>query len=146
MAKADNKTKPTARDVEAFLAGVEDDTRRQDCRAITAMMERLSGEPPTMWGDAMIGFGSYHYAYASGREGDFFRTGFAPRKNDLSLHLMGIYSDGGYETRQALLDRLGRHKRGKSCLYIRRLSDVDLEVLEALVADSLAVMDRDYPR
>ncbi len=143
---AENKTRATARDVEAFLAGIEDDGQREDSRVIAAMMERLSGEAPTMWGDAMVGFGSYHYKYASGREGDFFRTGFSPRKRDLSLHLMGVYSDGGYEKRQQLLDRLGKHKRGKSCLYIKRLSDVDMAVLEALVADSLAVMDRDYPR
>lgn len=146
MAKAENKTQPTARDVEAFLAGIADDGQREDSRAIAAMMERLSGEPPPMWGDSMVGFGSYHYKYASGREGDFFRTGFSPRKRDLSLHLMGIYSDGGYETRQALLDRLGKHKRGKSCLYIKRLADIDMAVLETLIADSLAVMDRDYPR
>ena len=143
---AENKTRATARDVEAFLAGIEDDGQREDSRVIAAMMEWLSGEAPTMWGDAMVGFGSYHYKYASGREGDFFRTGFSPRKRDLSLHLMGVYSDGGYEKRQQLLDRLGKHKRGKSCLYIKRLSDVDMAVLEALVADSLAVMDRDYPR
>ncbi len=143
---AENKTRATARDVEAFLAGIEDDGQRADSRVIAAMMERLSGEAPTMWGDAMVGFGSYHYKYASGRDGDFFRTGFGPRKRDLSLHLMGVYSDGGYEKRQQLLDRLGKHKRGKSCLYIKRLSDVDMAVLEALVADSLAVMDRDYPR
>ncbi len=143
---AENKTRATARDVEAFLAGIADDGQREDSRAIAAMMERLSGEAPTMWGDAMIGFGSYHYKYASGREGDFFRTGFSPRKRDLSLHLMGIYSDGGYETRQTLLEQLGKHKRGKSCLYIKRLADIDVAVLETLVSDSLAVMDRGYPR
>ncbi|NCP11001.1 MAG: DUF1801 domain-containing protein [Sphingomonadales bacterium] len=146
MARADNKTQAAAGDVDTFLAGIEDAGLREDSRVIAAMMARLSGEPPTMWGSAMVGFGSYHYQYDSGREGDFFRVGFGPRKRDLSLHLMGVYSDGGYERRQPLLDQLGKHKRGKSCLYIKQLSDVDMEVLEALVADSLAVMDRDYPR
>ena len=102
-------------------------------------MQRVTGEPPTMWGDSIVGFGSYHYVYDSGREGDWFLTGFSPRKRNLSLYIMAGFSD--YDE---LMERLGKHKTGKSCLYVNRLSDIDLDVLEALVRQSVAHMRKAY--
>lgn len=126
------KTRPTDASVARFLDGVPDAAMRDDCRALVAMMEKASGEPPRMWGSSIVGFGSYHYKYDSGREGDWFLTGFAPRKQDLTLYIMP-----GFERYGELLGRLGRHKTGKSCLYIKRLADVDLDVLEELVTRSV---------
>jgi hypothetical protein len=133
------KTTPTAASVEAFLATVEDERRRDDCRTVLDLMQRVTGEPPAMWGDSIVGFGSYHYVYDSGREGDWFLTGFSPRKRNLSLYIMAGFSD--YDE---LMERLGKHKTGKSCLYVNRLSDIDLDVLEALVRKSVAHMRKAY--
>ena len=137
---ADTKTKPTAASVEDFLSAVEPAPRREDARAICALMQRLSGEAPRLWGGTMVGFGSYHYRYASGREGNAFRIGFSPRKGALVLYIMD-----GFPGHAALLDRLGRHTTGKSCLYLKKLADVDLGVLEELVAASLRHMRELYP-
>lgn len=104
------------------------------------MMERLSGETPKMWG-SIVGFGDYHYKYESGREGDFFRTGFSPRAQNITLYIMP-----GYHDLDEKLSRLGKHKLGKSCLYIKRLSDVDEDVLEEIVAFGLSEMDKKYPK
>jgi hypothetical protein len=128
MANAANKTVPTDTDVEAHLA-VQPQARAADCRALIALMQRVSGHPPRMWG-RMIGFGDHHYVYDSGREGDIFEIGFASGaggKGDISLYLNAPVADRG-----ALLGRLGKHREGKSCVYIPRLSGVDLGVLEAL--------------
>lgn len=132
------KTKATEVVVEDFLAGVEPPERQADGRVVAALMARLSGEPPRMWGPSIIGFGSYHYRYDSGREGDSLRIGFAPRKAELVFYLPGIDD--------ADLTPLGRCRRGKGCLYVKRLSDVDMAVLEALIEKSLAHMDEAYPR
>lgn len=129
---AELKTQPNTRSVRAFLAGVEDAQRRKDCRAILGMMREATGEPPRMWGESIVGFGSYHYKYASGREGDWFVTGFSPRKSSLSLYLMCDLSRV-----ETLLPKLGKHKRGKGCLYIKRLSEVDAGVLRELVEHSV---------
>ncbi len=137
---AELKTKPTKGDVGAFLDSIPDPQRREDARTLCAMMESISGEPPRMWGPSMVGFGSYRYRYESGREGEWLRTGFSPRANALTVYLMD-----GLGQHQTLLDRLGKHKTGKSCLYITRLSDVNPSVLEALIRDSVAAMHRDYP-
>lgn len=137
---AELKTRPTSGDVGAFLDSVPDPQRREDAKALCAMMERISGEPARMWGPSMVGFGSYCYRYESGREGEWLRTGFSPRANALTVYLMD-----GLDRHQTFLDRLGKHKTGKSCLYIKRLSDVDLSVLETLIRDSVAAMNRDYP-
>jgi len=131
---SDAKTKPTAVSVDSYLAAIADITRRDDCRALTEMMQRLSGYPPTMWGASIVGFGQYHYRYASGHEGDWFLVGFSSRKGDISLYLLG-----GFESPhvRALLDQLGRHKIGKGCLYVKRLADIHVPILEQLIAQSL---------
>lgn len=137
---AENKTKPTGASVEAFLDAVPDPQRREDAKKVCAMMERLSGEPPVLWGPSIVGFGHCRYKYESGREGEMGRTGFSPRARELVLYLVG-----GFPRHQALMDRLGKYKTGKSCLYIKRLSDVDESVLEALIAESLDYMREKYP-
>ena len=138
----DAKTKPTAVTVESYLAAITDDVRREDCRVLTEMMQRLTGHPPTMWGTSIVGFGKYHYKYASGHEGDSCLIGYASRKGDISVYLLA-----GYETDEtrALLAQLGRHKIGKACLYLRRLSDVQVPVLEQLMARSIAETKARYP-
>jgi len=136
---AGNKTTENDGDVDAFLAAVEDDVKRTDSLALKKMMERVSGEPAKMWGDSLVGFGSYHYKYASGREGDFLLTGFAPRKQNLSLYIMP-----GFDPYQDELAKLGKHKTARACLYIKRLSDVDLGVLERIVGDSVERMRKAY--
>ncbi len=137
---AENKTQATSADVTAFIQGVADETQRVDAHVIAAMMARLSGEPAKMWGPSIIGFGSYHYQYDSGREGVSPRIGFSPRKGQTVLYLTDGYAD-----KEAQLARLGKHKLGKSCLYVKRLSDVDMAVLEEMVSASLAYMAKTYP-
>ncbi|PVA06184.1 DUF1801 domain-containing protein [Thalassorhabdomicrobium marinisediminis] len=129
---ADNKTKPTDVDVQAFLQAVEHPVRRADALTLDAMFRRVTGWQPRMWGPTMIGYGSYHYIYDSGREGDCLATGFSPRKANLTLYIMP-----GYQNFGGLLDRLGKHKTGKACLYINKLADVDLQVLEEIVRAGL---------
>lgn len=128
---AELKTQPHEGSVEAFLNGVEDDGKREDAFALLKLMEEVTGEAATMWGDSIVGFGSYHYRYASGREGDWFLTGFSPRKRNLTLYIMA-----GFDRYDALLEKLGKFKTGKSCLYVNRLGDVDLDVLRELVHQS----------
>lgn len=128
---AELKTQPHEGSVEAFLNGVEDDGKREDAFALLKLMEEVTGEAATMWGDSIVGFGSYHYRYASGREGDWFLTGFSPRKRNLTLYIMA-----GFHRYDALLEKLGKFKTGKSCLYVNRLGDVDLDVLRELVHQS----------
>lgn len=140
MAKLELKTKATESSVDAFIEAVPDAQRREDARAVRAMMERVTGEPARMWGPSIIGFGSYRYPCGK-NWGEMCRLGFSPRKSELVLYVL-TESDG----QEALLARLGKHKTGKSCLYIKRLSDVDMSVLEELVRESLAHMDAHYPR
>lgn len=135
-----NKTKPESVDPAAFIAAVPNEKKRADARTLAAMMERLSGEPPVMWGPSIVGFGSYHYRYDSGREGDAARIGFSPRSTALVLYLAD-----GFPHHADLLSRLGKHKTGKSCLYVNTLSDVDGGVLEELITASVAWMDETYP-
>jgi hypothetical protein len=122
------KTQPTTSDVPAFLEAVADPGRRADCRALMGLMQEVSGEPGRLWGTSIVGFGSYHYEYESGREGDWFLVGFAPRKNDLT-----IYVTGGLEGHPEILAKLGKHKSRGSCLYVKKLADVDLAQLRQLV-------------
>jgi len=129
---AENKTKATAKSVPDFLNSIEDPVRKKDCLTISAMMEELSGSKPKMWGDSIVGFGNYHYKYASGREGDWFQVGFSPRKQALTLYIMGYL-----EFYQEILDKLGKYKHGKGCLYIKNLDDVDLDVLKKLIVTSI---------
>jgi hypothetical protein len=135
-----NKTQPTPADVDAFLGAVEPERRREDGRALNALFERVTGWSPVMWGPSMIGYGSYHYRYDSGREGDFLATGFSPRKANLSIYIMPGYADYA-----PLLNRLGKHKMGKSCLYVSKLGDVDLDVLSELIQAGLEDLGRTWP-
>ncbi|MEM9835455.1 MAG: DUF1801 domain-containing protein [Bacteroidota bacterium] len=132
MAKNENKTKPTEASVSDFLSSVEDEQKRIDSEVLLRMMEEITGSPAQMWGPSIIGFGTYHYVYPTGREGDWMEVGFSPRKNNLSLYLM---SGVGRQTER--LAKLGKHKIGKSCLYIKRLSDVDQTVLREMITTSV---------
>jgi uncharacterized protein DUF1801 len=135
---AELKTKPTAQSVKDFLNSISDEERRDDCLAIAKMMEEITGEKPKMWGPSIVGFGSYHYKYASGREGDWLMTGFSPRKKDLTLYLMM-----GFEQHGELMKQLGKHSVGKSCLYIKRLSDIHVPTLKKLIRASVKQL-KDY--
>ena len=128
-------TRPTDASVEGFLAGIRDEQRREDSRRLCALMQEITGEPPTMWGASIIGFGTYHYRYASGGEGDSALAGFAPRRQHLAIYLVGEFES----RHQSVLARLGPHKSGKGCLYIRRLDDVDRDALRELIDRSVRV-------
>ena len=129
---AENQTRPTGASVVDFLNAVEDERKRRDSFAVLEMMREVTGEEPQMWGPGIVGFGSYHYQYASGREGDSPVVSFSPRKQNLTL-----YINGGFEGYEALLQRLGRHTTGKVCLYLKKLDDVDQAVLKELVQESV---------
>lgn len=133
------KTRPTRRSVKAFIDAVPDPDRRKDCRAVMKIMKVVTGESPKMWGTSIVGYGTYHYKYASGREGDWPVTGFSPRKQDLTLYIMA-----GCARFPALMKKLGKHKTGVSCLYVKRLSDLDLDVLERLIRESVKQTKRAY--
>ena len=129
------KTQKTNASVTAFLKSVTDDDRRKDCQALVRIMRRAVGAEPKMWGSSIVGFGHYHYKYASGRENDWFLAGFSPRKQDLTLYIMA-----GFDRYDALMAKLGKHRTGKSCLYLKRLADVDVAVLEHLISASVKHM------
>ena len=135
-----NKTQPTTASVQAFLEAVEPERRRVDALELDRLFRDVSGYAPVMWGPSIVGYGAYHYVYKSGREGDFLATGFSPRKSALSLYIMPGYQDFG-----DLLDRLGKHKHGRSCLYINKLADVDLEVLAELIRAGLDGLEGYWP-
>ncbi len=128
---AENKTKATASSVDAYIEAIADETRRKDCKALARLMARATKHKPVMWGTSIVGFGSYHYKYDSGREGDSCLVGFSSRKGEIS-----IYLTASFPGREDLLARLGKHKLAKACLYVRELGDVDVKILEQLVAAS----------
>ena len=128
---AEVKTKPNDQSVQAFLDSVADEKKREDSYTILKLMQEVTGEEPKMWGDSMVGFGSYHYRYASGREGDMFLTGFSPRQRNFTLYIMS-----GFDQYDDLLNRLGKFRTGKSCLYVNKLEDIDTNVLRELVRQS----------
>jgi hypothetical protein len=132
---AELKTKPTEARVSDFLEAIDDDERREDCRTVAKIMEKATGAKPKMWGPSIVGFGDHHYKYESGRELDWFLTGFSPRKKELTLYIMP-----GFDRYDDLMSKLGKYKTGKSCLYIKRLADVDLAVLRTLVEASVKHM------
>ncbi len=132
---AELKTRRTRQNVTDFLNAIPEEGKRRDAFAICAMMEAITGDKPTMWGSSIVGFGSYHYVYASGREEDWPVLGFSPRKESLTLYL-----SSGFKNYGELLDKLGRHKTGKVCLYIKKLADVDLSVLKEMLAQSVESM------
>jgi hypothetical protein len=135
------KTKPTEVSAESHIAAITKEEQRNDARTLLALMRRVTRQEPRMWGPSIVGFGSYHYKYASGHEGDSALAGFAVRGSDLV-----VYTAADLEGRDALLAKLGKHKTGKVCVYIRRLADVDLKVLETLVTRSVAETRRRYPK
>lgn len=137
---SDLKTQQTDESVEAFLEGIADPERRGDCRALVGMMRDATGSEPAMWGASMVGFGRYHYRYESGREGDWFLTGFASRKSALTVYVMA-----GFERYDSIMERLGKYKTGKSCLYLKRLADVDRDALRELIEESVQHVRRRYP-
>lgn len=137
---AEIKTKPTEISPAEFIEAVENPARREDAKTLCAMLERVAGEPPRMWGPSIVGFGSYRYKYDSGHEGTMCRLGFSPRKTQFVLYI--LTDDAGQAGKLA---RLGKHKTGKSCLYINKLADVDLAVLEEMTRDSLSYMNEKYP-
>lgn len=135
-----NKTQPTGADVATFLDAVEPPARAADARRLDQLFRAVTGFSPVMWGPSIIGYGRYHYVYASGREGDFLATGFAPRKAAHSIYIMPGYADFG-----GILGRLGKHRMGKSCLYVTRLADIDLGVLAELIRAGLEDLNRKWP-
>lgn len=137
---AEMKTKQTEQDVVTYLKNVEDDKRRADCFTFLELMKRVTGQEPKIWGGSIVGFGAYHYKYPSGHEGDWFLTGFAPRKQNMTLYIMA-----GFDRYAELMSKLGKYKTGKSCLYVKKVEDIDMEVLEDLVKSSVEYIAELYP-
>ncbi len=136
---AELKTKPTKANVSQFLKGIEDEQKRRDAREVLALMKEITGKRPKLWGTSIVGFGTYHYKYQSGREGDWPVTGFSPRKQNLTIYIMP-----GFSRYPSLMKKLGKYKTGKSCLYLKKLEDVDLKVLRQLVSQSVKDMKKMY--
>ena len=139
MAKANNKTVENDVDVSSFINSVEHDQKRIDSVKIDKLMRNITGESPKMWGDSIIGYGRYHYKYESGREGDLMKVGFSPRKQNLTLYIMP-----GFDRYEELITQLGKHKAGKSCLYINKLDDVNVDILKTLIKKSYDYMTHKY--
>lgn len=138
---SDLKTGKNDSNVIGFINGIEDEQKRRDCHEVMQIMKEVTGKEPEMWGNSIVGFGSYHYKYESGREGDWFLTGFSPRKQNLSLYIMA-----GFSQYESLLADLGKHKTGKSCLYIKRLEDVNLDILRKMIDSSVLMIEKKYPK
>ena len=136
---AENKTRLTEASVESYFSTIQDESRRKDCVQLSRLMSEATREPPRMWGTSIVGFGSYHYKYESGREGDSCLTGFSSRKGDISIYLVKEFPG-----QQELLSRLGKYKMGKGCLYVSKLKDVDLDVLVQLVIGTVTERKRVY--
>ena len=137
---AQPKTQPNDKSVTDFLDGVEDDNKREDDFVILELMKEVTGSEPIMWGDSILGFGNYRYKYASGKPAEWFLVGFSPRVQNLTLYIMS-----GFEEYDQLLDKLGQHSTGKSCLYVKRLENVDLDILKELIEKSVAHMKTNNP-
>ncbi|MEO1221467.1 MAG: DUF1801 domain-containing protein [Pseudomonadota bacterium] len=143
---AEAKTIPTQVSVEDFIDAVEPASKREDAKVLDALFRKVTGHEPKMWGPTIIGYGSYHYKYESGREGDMCRSGFSPRKAKHSLYLMGRYCDEATgEKVDAMLEKMGKHKTGASCVYVNKLADIDLTVLEDIIGECWKAMNRKYP-
>ncbi|OEK05089.1 DUF1801 domain-containing protein [Roseivirga misakiensis] len=134
-----NKTVANDASVDEFLSGVKDPIKREDCFTLNALMQKVTQHSPQMWGGSIVGYDSYHYVYDSGRAGDFMKVGFSPRAQNLTIYIMP-----GFERYPELMTSLGKHKVGKSCLYVKKLADIDMEVLEALVTESYNYMTNKY--
>ncbi len=133
------KTKSTEASVSIILSAIDDQQAREDSIILIKLMKQLTGEPPIMWGPAIIGFGRYHYKYESGREGDICMTGFSPGKGKLSLYVLS-----GFEGQEELLSKLGKHKTGKVCLYVKRLDDINLDILKEIIVRSMDFLKKKY--
>ncbi|SLN49532.1 DUF1801 domain-containing protein [Ruegeria meonggei] len=140
MSRSKNKTVPTDHSVDQFLAAVQPEKRAEDAQALNTLFRSVTGFAPVMWGTSIVGYGRYHYRYHSGREGDFLATGFSPRKAAMSIYIMPGYADFG-----GILSRLGKHRIGKSCLYVNKLADIDLDVLSELIRAGLDDLERRWP-
>lgn len=136
---AELKTKPTRASVAQFLNAVEDETKRKDCKEIAKMMKAITGKTPKLWGDSIVGYGTYHYKYPTGNEGDWFITGVAPRKQAITVYIMA-----GFDRFGELMGKLGKYKTGKSCLYIKKLNDIDRDVLYQLIDESVKYIRKKY--
>ena len=137
---AENKTRPNKASVVAFLNAIDDKRKKADAKKVATMMREATGCRAKMWGTSIVGFGEYHYKYASGREGDFFLTGFSPRKQALTIYIIS-----GFSISPELMEKLGKYKTGKSCLYVKKLDDIDRSVLAKLIEESVAYMREKYP-
>jgi len=133
------KTKKNRKSVEKFLSAVENEQRKTDCFELLELMKKTTGEEPAMWGDSIVGFGSYHYKYKSGREGDWLLTGFSPRKQNLTIYIMC-----GFEPYKDIMNQLGKVKTGASCLYVKKLEDIDKNLLRKLTKESIADLKKKY--
>lgn len=131
----ENKTQATTASVDDYIAAIADELKRKDTQTLLDLLKKITGDTPVLWGDGIIGFGSYHYQYESGREGDMPLIGFSPRKREFAIYIMS-----GFEQLQAHLNKLGKHKAGKSCLYIKRLSDININALSELMKESVAII------
>ena len=141
MTKADNKTQVTPVDPDDFIASVEPQKKQDDGRDLLALFNRVTGLSPKMWGPSIIGYGRYHYRYETGREGEFLMTGFSPRKQNLSIYILPGYR---FPQMKEKLSRLGKHRLGKSCLYLNKLDDVDISVLEEIITEGIRYMRENY--
>ena len=139
MSPTENKTQATTASVEDYIAAIADETKRKDSQTLINLLKKISDESPVLWGDSIIGFGNFHYQYESGREGDMPIIGFSPRKREFAIYIMS-----GFEQLQAQLAKLGKHKTGKSCLYIKRLSDIQITVLEELMKESVNIIKSEH--
>lgn len=137
---AELKTKLNNEDVSDFLNSIEDEKKQRDSFEVLSIMREITGSEPKMWGNTMVGFDSYHYKYDSGREGDWFITGFSPRKQALTLYIMA-----GFSRYDELMQQLGKYKTGKSCLYVKKLEDINIDVLKELISCSYEYMKKQYP-
>lgn len=147
ISMAENKTVKKNNSVEEFLGSVTDPMRKEQCLIINRMMEEITGRKAEMWGESIVGFGDYHYKYASGREGDFFRVGYAPRRQNLSIYIIA-----GFERYPDLMEKLGKYKTGKSCLYVNKLEDIDMNILSELIRrgfnhfEGIEIKDKTEPK
>lgn len=135
----ENKTRETKQSAAAFINSIEDKNKRADAKKVAAIMRKVTGSKAAMWGASIVGYGQYHYKYESGREGDFMLAGFSPRKQALTIYIIA-----GFKRFDSLMQKLGKYKTGKSCLYVRRLSDIDEKVLEQLVTESVKYLREKY--
>ncbi len=136
---AELKTKPTDASVEDFIDSVESEVKRDDSRTLLSLIGKVTGEKPVMWGNSIVGFGSYHYKHKTGTEGDWFLSGFSPRKQSMTIYMMG-----GFSGMDDLLAKLGKHKKSVGCLYIKKLVDVDIKTLEKLIVKSVETLKETY--